>query len=137
MSALTERLEAAAAAQGILAAAVPDAVSRGTHYFTDEPTDSQIQAWAEGLRDVAPHFFAPPSPPQPTPAEQERQRILDKLSASEKLTRARQDRTVVTRARPQYRTATAEELAQWKGLSTAEQLTAYREQCRIPDQGRG
>jgi hypothetical protein len=134
---LAERLSQAAAAQGILASAMEDAISRGERQFSLPPTDSELETWASSLRTSAPHFFAPQYPPQPTPEEQERQRILDKLSASEKLTRARQDRTVVTRARPQYRTATSEELAQWKGLSTAEQLTAYREQCRIPDQGRG
>jgi hypothetical protein len=123
---LAERLAEAAAVQGILAAAVPDAVSRGTHYFTDEPTDAQIQAWAAGLRDVAPHFFAPQSPPQQTPAEQERQALLDRLSPSEKLARARAGQPPVQRQRPQPVTLTSEQVAELASLPAMQRLSAYR-----------
>lgn len=136
MSALSDRLREAVSTQDILAVALDDAIRRGEQHFTLPPSDRELSDWAASLKTSAPHFFPPPVPaasgatdvPPGVP-----EAVWRGMSASSKLTWARthQPPPVVER-RPQYRLATGAELAAWKeqGLSTAEQLTAYRQQCQ-------
>jgi hypothetical protein len=123
---LSERLSQAAAQQGILASALEDAVNRGTQYFTGEPTDHEIQQWAEGLRQSASHFFPPPSAPQPTAAESERQHVLDHLSPAEKLARYRREHPSAPRRKPERVELTPEQQRELASLPAMQRLNAYR-----------
>ena len=95
---LSERISQAASAVGILAAALPDALARGERQFSLPPTDHELATWAQSLKTSAPHFFAPQSPPQPTPAEQARQAVLDTHPA-ERITHARSQSPPVVKQR--------------------------------------
>ena len=127
---LTERITQAAAAQGMLASALPDAVARGTHAFTTEPTDDQLQQWAQSLRDVAPHFFPQPfgpdtegTPPGVPPT------VWKSMSASAKVNWAREHGASppVVERRPKPVTLTPEQVRELASLPSMQRLTRYRE----------
>jgi hypothetical protein len=59
-----------------------------------EPTPERIAQQLHALRETHPHYFPPPAPQQPSAAEEELKRILDR-NPHERLARA--DRTPVNR----------------------------------------
>jgi hypothetical protein len=128
---LSERLTQAASAAGILAAALPDAISRGERHFTLPPTDRELADWAVSLKVSAPHFF-PAAPahvpdadgvPPGVPAS-----VWKSMSASSKLAWARQVQPPpVVQRRPKPLQVSAEQAAALAQMTPAARLTAYRQ----------
>jgi hypothetical protein len=114
-----------ASAAGIVGSAMPDVLARGQLYFgAKEMNPESVQQFLAGLRDTAPHLFAPLQPgPGSVPEE-----IPNWLSPSERATRYRQlHPTPPVSRKPQRYEPTPEQLKAWEGLSLAEQMTAYRQ----------
>jgi hypothetical protein len=135
---LAERISQAASAQDILAYALSDAVARGMHAFTDEPTDAQIQQWASSLRDVAPHFFPQASPAPGTEGVPVGMvpEVWRSMHPSARLAWAREHGLGAkpVERRPKPVTLTSEQVSQLAALPPAQRLAAYRalqEQAKV------
>ena len=138
---LEERLHAAAAQQGILAQALPDAIARGQARFSLPPTDNELAAWAQSLHATCPHFFPPPAAPAPVASDTPPgvpEATWRGMSPSSKLAWARAHGygLPVVERRPKPIELSAEQVATLSALPPAQRMTAYRE-LQAQQQGKG
>jgi hypothetical protein len=126
---LSERLSQAVSAVGILAAALPDAISRGERQFSLPPSDAELTTWAQSLRATCPHFFPPPQTVQPSgvPAGVP-EAVWRSMSPSSKLTWAREHGQAPSpvERRPRTLDVSAEQAQAFAAMSPAQRLTAFR-----------
>jgi hypothetical protein len=141
MTELSDRLREAVSTQGILAAALPDAVSRGERQFSLPPTDAELTQWASSLRATCPHFFPPPPSPVAPDAEGTPPgvppSVWKSMAPSSKLAWARAHGygSKPVERRPQSLDVSPEQAVAFAKMSPAERLTAFRRMRQ--DQGKG
>jgi hypothetical protein len=110
--------------------ALPDALARGqTRFSGREPTLDELEAWVRELPTHAPHLF--PSAPSAGRDDATRLGIAPQIwatmSASERLTRAREAQPVVSRAKPAPLELTASQISELASMSATARLTTYRQ----------